>query len=279
MNRNKNEEWDKLDEFLSKKVMEFKVEKLTSEEINVIISKAKAQKRREKYLIAASITVMILLALSTFYIYKSRLNKDNTGSPTLVAEEESNFDIIIEEDYENYTATSQVLSSALEQNVEVLSDITDIEVLKNNVQQMIIARVNEIEKCTNYDEKSEIYTRINTLGNLEVLQVIKGDLEVNSIIPFIRAGGTISYDEYQKGVIYGNRSQIQGTYDYVTERKKGDIDIEEGKTYLMVAYYNQYSERYEIIINQYGLREYNQENNTILNNETGEWEDLNSILN
>lgn len=280
MNWDKNNEWlekDELDEILSKKAREFKVEKITSEEIDTIISKAKAQKRREKYLIAASITVMIILVLSTFYIYKSRLNKENTENPTLVAEEESNFEIIIDEEMNKTTSIADSLT--LEHNVDILTDITNIEILKGEAQQIVIAKVIEIERCTNYNEKIGNYTLINTLGNIEILQVLKGDLNINSKTPFIRAGGTISYDEYQKGVIYGNRSQIQGAYDYITERKKGDIKIEEGKTYLMFLYYSEYDDRYEIMAYQYGLREYNQENNTVLNNETGEWEDLNNILN
>ena len=161
---------------------------------------------------------------------------------------------------------------------DTFKDISDIEVLKEDAHQIVIAKVNNIDGCTNYNQKSGNYTRINTLGDIEILQVLKGDLEVNSIVPFIRGGGTISYNDYQKGVVYGNRSKIQDTYEYVTEKRKGDIEIEEGKTYLMFLYYDSYNERYEIMAYQYGLREYDANTKMVLNNDTNVYQSLDSLF-
>jgi hypothetical protein len=159
-------------------------------------------------------------------------------------------------------------------DTDELIDLSDTEVLKNTAEQIIIGKISNIDGCTNYSEGLNMYTRINTLGDIEVLQVLKGNLSVGDKIPFIRGGGTLTYSEYEKGIIYGNRDKVPDTYGYVKEMVNGDIEVEEGKTYLMFLYYDVYNQRYEIIANQYGLREYNLNTEKVMNNITKEWENL-----
>ena len=66
-------------------------------------------------------------------------------------------------------------------------------------------------------------------------------------------------------------------YEYVKEIEAGDIEIEEGKTYLMFICYDQYNQRYEIFGQQYGLREYESNTEMVMNNVTNEKESLSSL--
>ncbi len=163
---------------------------------------------------------------------------------------------------------------------DTFKDISDIEVLKEDAHQIVIAKVNNIDGCTNYNQKSGNYTRINTLGDIKILQVLKGDLEINSVVPFIRGGGTISYSDYQKSLSSREKKMFnenEKNIKYVNEKAKGDIEIEEGKTYLMFLYYDSYNERYEIMAYQYGLREYDINTQTALNNDTNQEEKLSDL--
>ena len=66
-------------------------------------------------------------------------------------------------------------------------------------------------------------------------------------------------------------------YKYIKDIRVGDIEIEEGKTYLMFINYDPYNERYEIFGDQYGLREYDVNTKMVLNNDTGEYETIESL--
>lgn len=214
MNRNKNEEWDKLDEFLSKKVMELKVEKITSEEIDVIISKAKAQKRREKYLIAASITVMILLAISTYHIYQKSLNERGIENTTLIAEEKDEVDYIA------------------------------IDV-KQNINSILTSAILDRDKDDLYERSTDVVVvEVKNLQNIQVVKTVKGEI----------------------------KEKITNLKGYINEF------VEDGKTYMIYLTRNDYGE-YLLQPEKNAIREYNLENNTVLNNETSVWEDLDSILN
>lgn len=227
-----------------------------------MIFSGKKKKKMKLYrnLALYSCTFIVIVFFVAFYLYIY------TNIKT-----ESNINIVAENKEDNDT------TFYINYDIDELKDISNIEVLKEDAKEIVIARVSDIEGCTNYNQKTGNYTRINTLGNIEILQVLKGDLEVNSIVPFIRGGGNISYSEYQKGVLYGDRSKIKGTYEYVTERRKGDIEIEDGKIYLMFLYYDNINERYEIMAYQYGLREYDTNTQMVLNNDTHQMQKLSEL--
>lgn len=264
---------DKIAELLIEKInLEKKeVSKFNKEEIDNMISIGNKKKKVifTKRVILVSCTVLFVIIFSGF-IVNNYIKTDSKVN--IVADDSINSD----KNLSNNDEDNKILYINYE--TDELKDISDIEVLKEDAHQIVIAKVSKIDGCTNYNEKSGNYTRINTLGDIEILQVLKGDLEVNSIVPFIRGGGTILYNDYQKGVVYGNRSKIQDTYDYVTEKRKGDIEIEEGKTYLMFLYYDSYNERYEIMAYQYGLREYDANTKMVLNNDTNVYQSLDSLF-
>ena len=168
----------------------------------------------------------------------------------------------------------------IEKEYDILVDISDINVLKNLVDQIVIAKVDKIEGCTNYSEGLGMYTRINTLGNIEILQVLKGNINVDAKVPFIRGGGTISYNDYEKGVSEKDKQKLKNSdsnYELVKEKAKDDIDIEEGKIYLMFLHYDIYNQRYEIVANQYGLREYDINSGLVTDNSTSKRQTISEL--
>ena len=253
-----------IEEYIMQKVEEDKVKmkKFNRDEINqMIINGKKLKKKRIHRNIALATCVFIVSILVVTIIINT--NRPNYNNVSITAKDEN--DISTKTFFINYDS-------------DILIDISDIEVLKNAAEQIVIAKVDKIEGCTNYSEGLGMYTRINTLGNIEILKVLKGNINVGAKVPFIRGGGIISYNDYEKGVINGDREQVPNTYEYVVEKRKGDIDIEEGKIYLMFLHYDIYNQRYEIIANQYGLREYDESNKLVKNNITNKFENIEMIL-
>ena len=253
-----------VEKYIIQKVKEEKMEmkKFNKEEIKMMIILGKKKKRlricREITLATCVITAFIFAITLIF-----NTNLSNSNTPSIKAEENKN------------ETSDKILY--IYDNTDMLKDISDINVLKEDAHQIVIAKVDKIEGCTNYNEKTGNYTRINTLGDVEVLQVLKGDLSIGDKIPFIRGGGTISYEEYEKGMLHSSEYKENNIYEYVTERRKGDIEIEEGKTYLMFLYYDTYNERYEIMAYQYGLREYDINTKQVVDNDTNETQSIDDL--
>ena len=166
--------------------------------------------------------------------------------------------------------------------LEVDSDLSNIEKLENNSSIIIIGKVLSVDGATNYEENTQTYHYISTYGTIQVKGIIKRDsnIAVNDVIPFSRMGGAITVEQYEKEL---TPRQIirQGISELTDDEKKSlyveryienDIKIEAGKTYLMYLDFSTTNNKYRIIGLQYGLREYNQENNTVKNNKTNEYE-------
>lgn len=167
-----------------------------------------------------------------------------------------------------------------------------------SVSHIVIAKVNDDGKSTCidkiYDSRLGIYDEIGytftrTIYNLEIKKVLKGDLNVGEVIEFKRKGGMVDAEDYLKG---NNSSSlgnvdIAGTYNdlvsqgykciYINEEEKGTIKLEKGKTYLFYIIEKAWGEHWHAgDINSIML--YNEADNTILNNLTGEYEPLESII-
>lgn len=179
-------------------------------------------------------------------------------------------------------------------------DMSNNETIANKAEYIIIGKVESIDGVVNYNPSSNHYVMARTIGNINVLQVLKGNIEETEI-PFIRLGGTLPISEFEKSlydeqITKMNLDQMTQEYKentYVSEETSGDIKIETDKTYLMYLNYSQDYERYNIKFMEYGLREISDENilnsvNTfdtnqyttikVKNNKTGEYETLDSIL-
>ena len=163
-------------------------------------------------------------------------------------------------------------------------DYKKIDVLEEESDVIVIAELEKNEGCTNYNEKAKEYMMIHTLGTLRINKVIKGNLEKNDIIPFINGGGTISYSEYEKGLLPAQKAKSGNIFqtfstkekeDFLVKQKIGNnIEIEDGKQYLIFLRYDEQFERYATVGLEYGIREYDEANNLFLNNNTGEYEYL-----
>ena len=137
--------------------------------------------------------------------------------------------------------------------------------VRNNISDcIIIGKVASIDGATNYNDKVNEYTLIKTLGQIEVLKVIKGDITEKKI-PFIRLGGIINFKEYEKGLVDSQKAKMNSMIKNLTEEEKEnkyvsqkfgkDIDIEEGVIYLMYLTYSDDYDRYSISFFEYGLNE------------------------
>jgi len=127
---------------------------------------------------------------------------------------------------------------------------------------LLFGTVTSIDGSINYNPVTKEYTMPQTVGKIQVNQVLKGDIKEKEI-PFIRLGGVITLSEYEKSLQkeqiekrgLDKLSQEEKNNEYVSETMEGDISIEKGKTYLMYLIYREDYSSYSIRFFQYGLRE------------------------
>ncbi len=183
------------------------------------------------------------------------------------------------------------------------TDISDPSKMADMSQYVAIVRVDSVDGVSNYSDVSQEYVSAYTYGSLTVLENIKGNLPVNEKLEFYRLGGAISVDEYVKSLSdmekmqYERAKENDGSLamaDYIEVLNTDDIRIESGKTYLVYmideAAYKNKPDTYAIIGFKGGLREVQAKVKTddiqtfynssvkILNNFTGEWEGLDSVV-
>lgn len=148
-------------------------------------------------------------------------------------------------------------------NPSYLIDISNNEVLVDNSDFIIIGRVQSIDGVTNYNPTTKTYIDFPcTVGKIKVEKVLKGNLEEKNI-PFIKIGGTISIQEYEKSLSKEEKEEMgfnkltkeEKANLYVSKTMEEDVSIEENKTYLMYLCYDENYQRYSIGFVQYGLRE------------------------
>ena len=245
-----------------------------SNDITDIISSANKRKKKIiKYYMYTISSCACLIVMFCIYTLLSKNINENTKVEANIEENYINEDDIFNVEY------SMLLSSTV--------DITDINVLKEMAEDILIAKVSKIDGGTNYNEYFKMYSSVNTIGEIEIEKSIKGELKEGQIVPFIRLGGIVETSEYVKGLNEKRKRLLEEAeqkgeetmldYKYVKEIKSGDIEIEEGKTYLMFICYDPYNKRYEIFGDQYGLREYDENTNSVLNNDTNEYEKIESL--
>ena len=244
---------------------------------------------RKKYIfggIALSLVVIggtIVGVLNNKYKNDEEYNIDSSiNSYSTIKQSED-----IQDVNENDPNDSNTYTMEYTMNLSSTVDYSDINQLKNLAEDIVIAKVTSVDGGTNYSEGLEMYTSNNTIGEIQILQSLKGDLSVNDVVPFIRCGGTVETTEYIKNLNDKRKYLLEQAensgqetmldYKYVKEIEAGDIEIEEGKTYLMFICYDQYNQRYEIFGQQYGLREYESNTEMVMNNVTNEKESLSSL--
>ena len=135
---------------------------------------------------------------------------------------------------------------------------------KDDAKDIVIAKVSKINGATNVSKKGE-GTIIATNGELEILDVLKGDIK-DKKVKFSRAGGKMLYSEYLKGN-KASREKLKDNPEmdkyskeeknkiYIEEYKDGDIKLEEGKTYLIYMNFDKEENSYLVDLFEYGARE------------------------
>lgn len=255
--------------------------------------------KKYRFWIIISIILFVIIATASVIILKN--NNINTNEPIIdngIAKLKDTVRVIPKEEI-NDEQILMTLNSESFYNI----DVTDNIELSNESDIIIIGTVESIDGFVNYNSKYDEYVFPRTVGKIKVNKVIKGDLEYDEI-PFMKMGGTISISDYEKTLLpsqiskrgFNNLTEEEKNNNYVTQKMSDDIEIEEGKTYLMyMGYYDDFG-AYSILYSKYGMREVEEtetndisDSNTksilndeykikIKNNINGEYETLDSII-
>lgn len=284
----------KIDEFMMKKINEIEVPFDLDIDKIIADSKKNNKNKKEKVLvIAVCLILVIIVSFSIIYIN----NKKDEKNIVL------NANINSENNKQSIESYGVIFSDFMNNtSMYVIPDIKEVvQNYKTNkdyvgTSGIVIAKVEDI-KYTNFDkdeESSNHYTFVRSIANIRVLKSIDGIFNEGDKIKIRAKGGIIDYNEYVKEFEQYNSSP--DAVDSIVFEQEYKKLIEEGKTKILVSEYNKYDTKLEsgktyiMFVSQKNwgdywietgntlLREYNEEDNTILNNNTGEYENLDEVL-
>ena len=226
-------------------------------------------KGNNKY-IYICLAVVILAIVGYVVIYKLDIlkNKNNDKETTKIEvakTEVSTNDELLNDPNVKYgkEETGEILKNKMD--FDMIEDISKKEIRRKLSDNIVIAKVSKINGARNVDPKTGEETLIMTEGELEILDVLKGDIKDKNI-KFRRGGGKMNYAEYLKGSPI-KREKLKNNPEmdiYSKEEKEKmmieecaneDIKLEEGKTYLMYLKYNKELGTNLVKFYQYGTRE------------------------
>ncbi len=174
-------------------------------------------------------------------------------------------------------------------------DISSPSVVADQSTNIAIVRIESIDGANNYSELTNEYVYPYSYGQMTVLENVKGELPIDEKIEFYKMGGILTPEQHYAGLTEAQKSHYDdnqlNSLDKFHYSIAGDIDIEVGKTYLAYmkpeqVYYGK-PNTYGFTCAQGGLREVDFQNdkqrssgsNTkVLNNFTGEWENLIEVI-
>lgn len=169
-------------------------------------------------------------------------------------------------------------------------DFSDNSVLAEYSDLIVIGKVTNLDDATNYNPKTQKYSKARTPGNLEILNVLKSDgSKLLSSIDFLDVGGTLSYSEYEKSLLPAQKAKrdylmqqngisTKRNNIYVKQSVENQLDLEEGKTYIMYLKYDENFEKYTVVNQPYGVKEYNVNTKQILNHVTNTIENIDEMM-
>ena len=226
--------------------------------------------RGNKKYIYICLVVVILAIVGYVAIYKIDIlkNKNNDKETTKIEvakTEVSTNDELLNDPNVKYgkEETGEILKNKMD--FDMIEDISKKEIRRKLSDNIVIAKVSKINGARNVDPKTGEETLIMTEGELEILDVLKGDIKDKNI-KFRRVGGKMNYAEYLKGSPI-KREKLKNNPEmdiYSKEEKEKmmieecaneDIKLEEGKTYLMYLKYNKELGTNLVKFYQYGTRE------------------------
>ena len=183
-------------------------------------------------------------------------------------------------------------------NAELNHSISDLSLMMGMSSNVVLAKIVSIDGGSNFNQITNEYVYPYTFGKMEIIDTIKGEVEKGETVTYARMGGIVSFEDYYNSLYPAQKEKHLGSLEsipsYVKMQFNGDIDVEIGKTYLMCLINSNegnvaLEDAYAIIGWQGGLREIAIDNSIqpyslknpsvqVLNNFTGEWENLTELL-
>ena len=284
-----------LDLLLKEKIKQIEVPNDISNSIETIFNE-KILKRKDNYLkYVASIIVFLGIIVSVVFLnikYNENINENTNQNVNDSVQVDNLYGIIDVTKDENQNALSFMYDI----------DTKDIKTIFDTLSyDVVIAKVESIS-YTNYDTKyytqggqeyvKEDYVPVRTIADIKIIKSIRGDFKQDEKLVVRAEGGILEYNEYMKYWDYYNMEpldidRIEKEYNYyinagkekvyISEFRKNDIKLEEGKTYMMFIRKMARNE-YFTNLSKNLLREYDVNTGMILNNDTKEYQDINSVL-
>lgn len=226
-------------------------------------------KGNNKYIyICLAVVILAIVGYVAIYkldILKNKNNDKETTKIEVAKTEVSTNDELLNDPNVKYgkEETGELLKNKMD--FDMIEDISKKEIRRKLSDNIVIAKVSKINGARNVDPKTGEETLIMTEGELEILDVLKGDIKDKNI-KFRRVGGKMNYAEYLKGSPI-KREKLKNNPEmdiYSKEEKEKmmieecaneDIKLEEGKTYLMYLKYNKELGTNLVKFYQYGTRE------------------------
>lgn len=282
---------NELDLLLKEKINQVRVPKKVDKDIKSVMYK-KILNRKNNYLkYVASIVIFLVVILSVIFV-NIKYNKLNT-------DENVNNDVQVDNLY-GVINVNKENNNALSYRYDI--DTTDLKTIFSSLDyDVVIAKVESIS-YTNYDTKyytqggqdfvKEDYVPVRTIANVKIIKNIRGDFKVDETFTVKANGGILEYNQYMRYWDYYNMrpldiDRIEKEYTdyinagkekvYISEFGENDIRLEEGKTYMMFIRKMAENE-YFTNLSKNLLREYDENTGMILNNDTKEYQDINSVL-
>lgn len=281
------EDFDYLDNILFQSIKDIKVKKYSDNRIQEIMIKAKFKKKEKHKLILKVSVIISFLFISIFSIAKYSINNYIDKENIITINNEKNLDnnVIEYESSDNGTGSSY-------------TELTPKELFEL-ANYVAVVKIENGLKGVNYDREYSAkyngeyhYTYVRTIGKMNVIEVFKGNINIGDTLEFRKKGGKILYSEYLK-YFEENKSakindEIQKRYNelisngisniYINFKSTNSIEIEEEKKYLVYITKKSWGDLWlESGLN--AIREYNSDNNMVLNNYSGKWEPINIVLN
>ena len=221
-------------------------------------------KGNNKYIyICLAVVILAIVGYVAIYkldILKNKNNDKETTKIEVAKTEVSTNDELLNDPNVKYgkEETGEILKNKMD--FDMIEDISKKEIRRKLSDNIVIAKVSKINGARNVDPKTGEETLIMTEGELEILDVLKGDIKDS------RVGGKMNYAEYLKGSPI-KREKLKNNPEmdiYSKEEKEKmmieecaneDIKLEEGKTYLMYLKYNKELGTNLVKFYQYGTRE------------------------
>ena len=225
-------------------------------------------KGNKKYIYICLVVVMIAivgyLAIYKLNILKNKNNNKETTKVEIAKTEVSTNDELLNDPNVKYSKEETGNTIKNKMDLDIREDISKKDIRRKLSDNIVIAKVSKINGATNVSKKGE-GTIIATNGELEILDVLKGDIK-DKKVKFSRAGGKMLYSEYLKGN-KASREKLKDNPEmdkyskeeknkmYIEEYKDGDIKLEEGKTYLIYMNFDKEENSYLVDLFEYGARE------------------------